>query len=420
MSYILNTMAYASNNASNTVQNHISLLDQLVYRKRIFIKGLKTSVNQRDMINYLRNFGNDNEFAVELTTNKNKKHRGFAFVNISSQNMYNKVMNQEHTIAGAKLEISDAKTKEKIIDEEKKLKEDPRKIFYGGISHDTTKEQLLAYFEKYGEIEDLNLTFKRENKGKGFGFLLFKNGDSMKKVLDDFNDHSINGCWFECQLAKPKFAENYDGNEADHVVEIAMPRRQSDDSKLSILRDPKNFQQNSKELDFSNMKTKSHSPDQNSKLDISLDKIQCKLDNVALNLKENILLEKTDSKSEKVTEQKTQRKSLISLKQKMIEAKLRTTANITTDDFNMNFIRSANTSPQFDCNQLASNQMNFFPNISTQNNITNYINQYNTGFSLKQINSIQAPPGLEPVPERRKSHDMPSELYDSLQNQEMI
>jgi len=64
--------------------------------------------------------------------------------------------------------------------------------------------------------------------------------------------------------------------------------------------------------------------------------------------------------------------------------------------------------------------MNVFPTLSTENNITNYINQYNTGFSLKQINSIQAPPGLEPVPERRKSYNMPSELYDSLQNQEMI
>jgi len=411
-------MACTYNSASNTVQNQISLLDQLVYRKRIFIKGLKTSINQRDLINYLRNFGNDNEFAVELTTNKNKKHRGFAFVNISSQNMYNKLMNQEHTITGAKLEISDAKTKETIIDEEKKLKEDPRKIFYGGIPHDTTKEQLLAYFEKYGEIEDLNLTFKRENKGKGFGFLLFKNGDSMKKVLEDFNDHSINGKWFECQLAKPKFAENYDCNETDHVVEIAISRKQSDSSKLSILRDPKNLQQNSNELDFSNTKTKSHSPDQNSKLDISLDKIQCKLDNVALNLKENILLERTDSKSEKVAEKKTHRKSLISLKQKMIEAKLK--SNITTDDFHMNFIGSPNASPQFDCTPYASNQMNFFPNISTQNNITNYINQYNTGFSLKQINSIQAPPGLEPVPKRRKSHEMPSELYDSLKNQEII
>merc|ERR1712224_204970 len=41
----------------------------------------------------------------------------------------------------------------------------------------------------------------------------------------------------------------------------------------------------------------------------------------------------------------------------------------------------------------------------------------------KQINAIQAPPGLEPVPRRRSyniSVDMPSELYESLQKQEKI
>jgi len=55
-------------------------------------------------------------------------------------------MSQEHSIQGAKLEISDAKSKDQIIVEEKKLKENPRKIFYGGIPHETTKEELLNYF----------------------------------------------------------------------------------------------------------------------------------------------------------------------------------------------------------------------------------------------------------------------------------
>merc|ERR1711976_191396 len=124
-------MTHTNIKRSQIVPNRMSLLDQLSYTSRIFIKGLKTSVNQRDLINYLRNFGQDNEFSVELTTNKNKKHRGFAFVNITSQNMYNKIIAQEHFIAGAKLEIKDALSKNHIIDQEKKLTEKPRKIFFG-------------------------------------------------------------------------------------------------------------------------------------------------------------------------------------------------------------------------------------------------------------------------------------------------
>ena len=85
----------------------------------------------------------------------------------------------------------------------------PRKLFIGGIPQNTTREELHAYFEQYGSIEDLNVTFKRENKGKGFGFLLFKEKESMDAVLADYENHKINGCWFECQIAKPKFSENF-------------------------------------------------------------------------------------------------------------------------------------------------------------------------------------------------------------------
>jgi len=69
---------------------------------------------------------------------------------------------------------------------------------------------------------------------------------------------------------------------------------------------------------------------------------------------------------------------------------------------------------------LALNQINVVPTLSTQSNITKYINQNNSGFSLEKICAIQAPPGLEPVPERRKSLEMPEQVYDSLKNQEEI
>ena len=38
--------------------------------------------------------------------------------------------------------------------------------------------------------------------------MLFKDHQSMEDVLDDYTKHEINGVWFECQIAKPKFSEN--------------------------------------------------------------------------------------------------------------------------------------------------------------------------------------------------------------------
>jgi len=218
----------------------------------------------------------------------------------------------------------------------------------------------------------------------------------MRKVIDDYNYHTINGIWFECQPAKPKFSENFEDNEEDLVAEVA-PRKDSSDNELSLFRESKNknLQQN-----LSGSRTKECSPDKNSNLDISADKAQRQLSQDSFNQKEN------------VTAQKPHRNSMISLKERMAQKK----STRTTDDFHFTFTGNVNNIPQFDYAQLALNQ-NVVPTLSTQSNITNYINQNNSGFSLEKISAIQAPPGLEPVPERRDSTDE-EKVYDSLKNQE--
>lgn len=72
------------------------------FQKRLFVKGLKASTNQKDLVDYLKSFGKEHDFSVELTTNKNKKHRGFAFVTIFSADMYAKVTAIEHFMNNSK------------------------------------------------------------------------------------------------------------------------------------------------------------------------------------------------------------------------------------------------------------------------------------------------------------------------------
>ena len=157
-----------STNTENSIEDNLSTPQE--YFKRLFVKGLKATTTQQDLLEYLAQFGQESDFIVELTTNKNKKHRGFAFVTILSESAYEKICSQEHHVHNTKLEIKDALSKDDIIEQERMLTLIPRKIFIGGIPQNTTREELYEYFERYGEIEDLNLTFKRENKGKGFGF----------------------------------------------------------------------------------------------------------------------------------------------------------------------------------------------------------------------------------------------------------
>ena len=58
------------------------------------------------------------------------------------------------------------------------------KIFIGGLSWQTTEENLRAYFERYGELSDVALMMdKRTGKPRGFGFVKMKDPAGKLSIL---------------------------------------------------------------------------------------------------------------------------------------------------------------------------------------------------------------------------------------------
>lgn len=59
----------------------------------------------------------------------------------------------------------------------------PNRVFIGGLSHETSEEDLYQFFTQFGQVKDTKIVLDKDNgTPKGYGFVTFENSDDAFKV----------------------------------------------------------------------------------------------------------------------------------------------------------------------------------------------------------------------------------------------
>uniref|UniRef100_U5ENC5 Putative rna-binding protein musashi/mrna cleavage and polyadenylation factor i complex n=1 Tax=Corethrella appendiculata TaxID=1370023 RepID=U5ENC5_9DIPT len=78
------------------------------------------------------------------------------------------------------------------------------KLFVGGLSWETTQENLQRYFSRYGEVIDCVVMKNNETgRSRGFGFVTFADPDNVDRALDN-GPHTLDGRTIDPKPCNPR------------------------------------------------------------------------------------------------------------------------------------------------------------------------------------------------------------------------
>ncbi|KAB7499167.1 RNA-binding protein Musashi-like protein Rbp6 [Armadillidium nasatum] len=167
---------------------------------KMFVGGLSWQTTAEKLRDYFGSYGLVKDVLI-MKDPVTQRSRGFGFITFGDPSSVEKVISvPNHILDGKKIDPKHATPKNKGRTNRTK------KIFVGGVSQDTSAEEVKGYFSQFGKVEEAVMLMDNQTKRhRGFGFVTFECEDVVERVCE-IHFHTIKNKKVECKKAQPKEA----------------------------------------------------------------------------------------------------------------------------------------------------------------------------------------------------------------------
>jgi len=167
---------------------------------KLFVGGLSWQTEEDHLREYFSQFGAIDNVQI-MKDPFTLRSRGFGFITFSSASSMDRVLAlPSHILDGKKIDPKPATPKSKSREAK------TRKIFVGGVSQETSSEEVKKYFSQYGPVEDAVMLMDQMTKRhRGFGFVTFEAEETVE-IVCELHYHTIKNKKVEVKKAQPKEA----------------------------------------------------------------------------------------------------------------------------------------------------------------------------------------------------------------------